>query len=161
MLGYFIPLLSFISSQQIAADNSKAKLMKSAVVRTPRAVYAAVPGRNKYRPGQRTPIPHFTLAGDYTSQKFLGSMEGAGKYINAISQMVCLMFGWCSSLLVYAGKLAAEVIVERAAGIPYSHVEKPIPQDCYIRAVTATPKSPRGLHGHSPLTYGGGAVLGQ
>ena len=64
---------------QIAADGSKAKLLKYAVVRTPRSVYAAIPGRNKFRPSQRTPIPNFTLAGDWTSQKFLGSMEGAGE----------------------------------------------------------------------------------
>jgi 15-cis-phytoene desaturase len=64
---------------EIAADGSKAKLIKSVVVKVPRSVYAAVPGRNKYRPSQRTPIPNFTLAGDYTSQKFLGSMEGARK----------------------------------------------------------------------------------
>lgn len=64
---------------EIAADGSKAKLVKYAVVKVPRSVYAAIPGRNKYRPGQRTPIPNFTLAGDWTSQKFLGSMEGAGQ----------------------------------------------------------------------------------
>lgn len=62
----------------------------------PRSVYAAVPGRNKYRPSQQTPISNFTLAGDWTSQKFLGSMEGA----------------------VLAGKLAAEVVSDKAAGIP-------------------------------------------
>ena len=50
-------------------------------MRTPRSVYAAIPGRNKFRPSQRTPIPNFTLAGDWTSQKFLGSMEGAGQYL--------------------------------------------------------------------------------
>ena len=70
---------SHIFFVQIAQDGSKAKLLKYAVVRTPRSVYAAVPGRNKYRPEQRTPIPNFTLAGDWTSQKFLGSMEGAGE----------------------------------------------------------------------------------
>jgi Flavin containing amine oxidoreductase len=64
---------------QVAADGSKAKLIKYAVVKTPRSVYAAIPGRNKYRPSQETPIPNFTLAGDWTSQKFLGSMEGASK----------------------------------------------------------------------------------
>ena len=53
-------------------------MLKYAVVRTPRSVYAAIPGRNKFRPSQRTPVPNFTLAGDWTSQKFLGSMEGAG-----------------------------------------------------------------------------------
>jgi hypothetical protein len=39
-------------------------------------------GRNKFRPDQKSPIPNFTLAGDYTSQKYLGSMEGAGKHIH-------------------------------------------------------------------------------
>jgi 15-cis-phytoene desaturase len=63
---------------QIARDGSKAKLRKYAVVKVPRSVYAAIPGRNKYRPSQKSPIPNFTLAGDWTSQKFLGSMEGAG-----------------------------------------------------------------------------------
>jgi len=61
------------------------------VVKVPRSVYAAIPGRNKYRPSQTTPIDNFTLAGDWTSQKFLGSMEGA----------------------VLGGKLAAEVIVDK------------------------------------------------
>ena len=55
----------------------QAKLRKFVVVKVPRSVYAAIPGRNKYRPSQTTPIPNFTLAGDYTSQRFLGSMEGA------------------------------------------------------------------------------------
>lgn len=98
----------------------------------PRSVYAAVPGRNNFRPSQAryesfvrmccidcetskptaelqnmtsyklawwcqaTPIRNFTLAGDWTSQKFLGSMEGA----------------------VLAGKLAAQVVSERALSIP-------------------------------------------
>ena len=61
----------------VAADGSKAKLRKSSVVRVPRSVYSAVPGRNKFRPSQVTPIDNFVLAGDFTSQKFLGSMEGA------------------------------------------------------------------------------------
>merc|ERR1719389_1626454 len=78
----------------------QARLRKFAVVKTPRSVYAAIPSRNKYRPSQETPIPRFTLAGDWTSQKFLGSMEGA----------------------VLGGKLAAEVISDRAAGNP----DKPI-----------------------------------
>jgi uncharacterized protein with NAD-binding domain and iron-sulfur cluster len=42
------------------------------------------------RPTQRTPISNFYLAGDYTKQKYLASMEGA----------------------IYSGKLATEAIVE-------------------------------------------------
>merc|ERR1719258_885708 len=71
-----------------------AKLRKSAVVRVPRSVYAAIPGRNKYRPSQKSPIDNFSLCGCFTSQKFLGSMEGA----------------------ILAGKLAAEVVAARAVG---------------------------------------------
>lgn len=73
----------------------QARLTKFAVVKVPRSVYAAIPGRNKYRPSQTTPIENFTLAGDWTSQKFLGSMEGA----------------------ILGGKLAAEVIVDKDKGI--------------------------------------------
>ena len=79
---------------EIAADGSKAKVVKHAVVKTPRSVYAAVPGRNKFRPSQNTPVKNFTLAGDFTYQKFLGSMEGA----------------------VLSGKLAAEVVADKMAG---------------------------------------------
>merc|ERR1712151_1484530 len=79
-----------------------AKLRKFAVVKTPRSVYAAIPGRNKYRPSQTTPIERFTLAGDWTSQKFLGSMEGA----------------------VLGGKLAAEVVANRALGNPDLPIKK-------------------------------------
>ena len=64
--------------RQLFPDDMRgATLRKSAVVRVPRSVYAAVPGRNKYRPSQKTPVPNLTLCGCYTSQKFLGSMEGA------------------------------------------------------------------------------------
>jgi 15-cis-phytoene desaturase len=90
---------------EIAADGSKAKLLKYAVVKTPRSVYAATPGRNKFRPSQETPISNFVLAGDFTSQKFLGSMEGA----------------------VLSGKLAAEVVADKAAGQPSKGL-KPVQQ---------------------------------
>lgn len=123
---------------EIAADGSKAKLLKYAVVKTPRSVYAAIPGRNKYRPSQKSPIPNFTLAGDWTSQKFLGSMEGA----------------------VLAGKLAAEVVSDRAAGLgtPYSE-EKPIQQHIKDQASVAKPKSPSGVKGEGAIAFGGGAEL--
>ena len=78
---------------QVAADGSKAQLLKYAVVKTPRSVYAAIPGRNKYRPAQLTPIPNFTLAGDWTSQKFLGSMEGAGEPESKACLPTCLSVG--------------------------------------------------------------------
>ncbi|MBD1836583.1 15-cis-phytoene desaturase [Trichocoleus sp. FACHB-90] len=53
------------------------KLLKYHVVKTPRSVYKAIPGRQQYRPSQKTPIANFYLTGDYTMQRFLASMEGA------------------------------------------------------------------------------------
>ncbi len=54
-----------------------AKLRKSKVVKTPRSVYKTVPGCQQLRPDQQSPIANFFLAGDFTMQKYLASMEGA------------------------------------------------------------------------------------
>ncbi len=74
--------------QHLMGENP-AKLLKSKVVKTPRSVYTAIPGRQAYRPDQATPIPNFFLSGSYTMQRYLGSMEGA----------------------VLSGKLSAQAIV--------------------------------------------------
>lgn len=58
-------------------NDNPAKLLKYHVVKTPRSVYKAIPGRQQYRPSQETPIGNFYLAGSYTMQRYLGSMEGA------------------------------------------------------------------------------------
>mmetsp|Transcript_8839 Transcript_8839/g.14703 ORF Transcript_8839/g.14703 Transcript_8839/m.14703 type:complete len:598 (+) Transcript_8839:69-1862(+) len=128
--------LERIFPTEVAADGSKAQLEKYAVVKTPRSVYAAIPGRNKYRPSQRTPIPNFTLAGDWTSQKFLGSMEGA----------------------VLAGKLAAEVVVDRACGNEGAP-EKAIQPEIMSKAAAFEAKAPVGVKGQGAIAFGGGAVL--
>jgi 15-cis-phytoene desaturase len=62
---------------EIAADGSKARILKSKVVKTPLSVYKTVPECEPCRPTQRTPIKNFYLAGDYTKQRYLASMEGA------------------------------------------------------------------------------------
>ena len=109
------------------------RLRKFAVVKVPRSVYAATPGRNKYRPSQSTPIDNLVLAGDWTSQKFLGSMEGA----------------------ILGGKLAAEVIVDRANGREGAGV-KAIQQHIVETAHTAEPREPVGVRGNYPIAFGGG-----
>ncbi|MEM9906065.1 MAG: 15-cis-phytoene desaturase [Cyanobacteria bacterium P01_D01_bin.44] len=73
-------------------SDSPAQLLKYKVVKTPRSVYTASPGRQAYKPLQATPINNFFLAGSYTMQRYLGSMEGA----------------------VLSGKLAAQAIVRNA-----------------------------------------------
>jgi 15-cis-phytoene desaturase len=117
------------------SPQGQARLRKFAVVRVPRSVYAAVPGRNKYRPSQRTPIDNFVMAGDWASQKFLGSMEGA----------------------VLSGKLAAEVIVDEVSGgaagapSPFGCGDKPI-----VAGVDVASREPVGVRGNSPIAFGGG-----
>ncbi|GAX84810.1 hypothetical protein CEUSTIGMA_g12231.t1 [Chlamydomonas eustigma] len=91
---------------EIAADGSKAAIRKYKVIKTPLSVYKSTAGREACRPSQRSPIKNFYLAGDYTKQKYLASMEGA----------------------VFSGKLAAEALVDdlgqmqatpaKTAGVP-------------------------------------------
>lgn len=116
--------------------NGKATLEKFVVVKVPRSVYAAIPGRNKYRPSQTTPIPHFTMAGDWTSQKFLGSMEGA----------------------VLGGKLAAEVVANRAVGNADLPIKK-IQQHIVDASSDHVPKEPIGVKGEGGIAFGAGATL--
>jgi 15-cis-phytoene desaturase len=85
-----------------------AKLLKYKVVKTPRSVYTASPGRQAFRPTQETPISNFYLAGSYTMQRYLGSMEGA----------------------VLSGKLAAQAIASSSLVVDSlptdSSAEKPL-----------------------------------
>jgi len=113
-----------------------ARLRKFSVVKVPRSVYAAIPGRNKYRPGQRTPIPNLTMAGDWTSQKFLGSMEGA----------------------VLGGKLAAEVVSKKAKGMELPEF-KEIQQHIIDGAKDYKTKPPAGIKGDGAIAFGAGAKL--
>lgn len=114
----------------------QARLRKYSVVKVPRSVYAAIPGRNKYRPGQRTPIPNLTMAGDWTSQKFLGSMEGA----------------------VLGGKLAAEVVSKKAKGMELPEY-KEIQQHIIDSAKDFEPKPAWGVKGEGGIAFGAGATL--
>lgn len=69
------------------------QVRKYRIIKTPLSVYKSRPGREAFRPTQRSPIANFYLAGDYTKQRYLASMEGA----------------------VFSGKLAAEAIIEDLA----------------------------------------------
>lgn len=88
--------LAKLFPDEIAADQSKAKIRKYHVVKTPRSVYKTIPDCEPCRPLQRSPIEGFYLAGDYTKQKYLASMEGA----------------------VLSGKLCAQSIVQDSKLLP-------------------------------------------
>jgi zeta-carotene desaturase len=47
------------------------------VVKLAQSLYREKPGMDPYRPNQKTPIPNFFLAGSYTAQDYIDSMEGA------------------------------------------------------------------------------------
>jgi zeta-carotene desaturase len=47
------------------------------VVKLAQSLYREEPGMDPYRPSQKTPIANFFLAGSYTAQDYIDSMEGA------------------------------------------------------------------------------------
>lgn len=49
----------------------------SSVVKLGQSLYREKPGQDKFRPKQATPVENFFLAGSYTYQDYLDSMEGA------------------------------------------------------------------------------------
>jgi 15-cis-phytoene desaturase len=113
------------------AAGGGAQLTKSTVVRVPRSVYAATPGRGKFRPSQESPIENFIMAGDFAIQKYLGSMEGA----------------------VLSGKLAAEVICDKAANRETKGV-RDIDESVLQREMAERPAA--GVRGDFPIAFGGG-----
>ena len=53
------------------------QLLWSNVVKLAQSLYREAPGMEPYRPAQRTPVSNFFLAGSYTRQDYIDSMEGA------------------------------------------------------------------------------------
>jgi zeta-carotene desaturase len=78
------------SDEQIVADtleqmhklfpsSRKLNCTWSSVVKLGQSLYREKPGQDKYRPTQATPVENFFLAGSYTYQDYIDSMEGATK----------------------------------------------------------------------------------
>ncbi len=65
------------------------------VVKLAQSLYREAPGMDVYRPSQKTAIGNFFLAGSYTQQDYIDSMEGA----------------------TLSGKQAAQVILKSAVAI--------------------------------------------
>jgi zeta-carotene desaturase len=58
-------------------SSKKLKATWSNVAKLGQSLYREKPGQDKFRPKQATPISNFFLAGSYTYQDYLDSMEGA------------------------------------------------------------------------------------
>jgi zeta-carotene desaturase len=77
-----------------------ARVRKTALVRIPNSIYRESPGTDRYRPAQRTPVHNLFLAGDYTQQDYMASMEGA----------------------VRSGKLAARALLDSKGQLTHGQV---------------------------------------
>ncbi|ELS03230.1 carotene 7,8-desaturase [Xenococcus sp. PCC 7305] len=69
------------------------KMTWSNVVKLAQSLYREAPGMDVYRPAQKTPIPNFFLAGSYTQQDYIDSMEGATISGRQAAEAVQLSFG--------------------------------------------------------------------
>lgn len=69
--------LEILFPEEIRADGSMARVEKFTLVKTATSVYETLPGCEAMRPTQISPIPNFIMAGDFSKQKYLASMEGA------------------------------------------------------------------------------------
>ncbi|MFZ9620510.1 MAG: FAD-dependent oxidoreductase, partial [Prochlorococcaceae cyanobacterium] len=63
--------------RQLFPSAKDLKLVWSNVVKLAQSLYREAPGMEPYRPDQRTPVSNFYLAGSYTKQDYIDSMEGA------------------------------------------------------------------------------------
>ncbi|XP_024970397.1 zeta-carotene desaturase, chloroplastic/chromoplastic isoform X3 [Cynara cardunculus var. scolymus] len=61
----------------------------SSVVKIAQSLYREGPGKDPFRPDQKTPIKNFFLAGSYTKQDYIDSMEGATLSGRQASAFVC------------------------------------------------------------------------
>ncbi|XP_012844770.1 PREDICTED: zeta-carotene desaturase, chloroplastic/chromoplastic-like [Erythranthe guttata] len=61
----------------------------SSVVKIGQSLYREGPGKDPFRPDQKTPIKNFFLAGSYTKQDYIDSMEGATLSGRLASAFIC------------------------------------------------------------------------
>ena len=81
------------------------KLKWHSIVKIGQSLYREAPGMDPYRPDQATDVPNFFLAGSYTKQDYIDSMEGA-----TLSGRQC-----AGAILERAKDLAAAAAVAAAA----------------------------------------------
>ncbi|MGA7932131.1 MAG: 9,9'-di-cis-zeta-carotene desaturase [Kovacikia sp.] len=67
------------------------------VVKLAQSLYREAPGMDPYRPSQKTPISNFFLAGSYTQQDYIDSMEGATISGRQAAQVILEKWGAKSS----------------------------------------------------------------
>jgi zeta-carotene desaturase len=63
--------------QELFPSARELKMTWYSVVKLAQSLYREAPGMDVFRPSQKTPINNFFLAGSYTQQDYIDSMEGA------------------------------------------------------------------------------------
>jgi zeta-carotene desaturase len=63
--------------RELFPSAAERRLVWSHVVKLAQSLYREAPGMEPFRPEQRTPVANFFLAGSYTRQDYIDSMEGA------------------------------------------------------------------------------------
>ena len=63
--------------RRLFPSSKNLNLLWSNVVQIPQSLYRESPGMDPFRPNQKTSISNFYLAGSYTKQDYIDSMEGA------------------------------------------------------------------------------------
>jgi squalene-associated FAD-dependent desaturase len=81
-----------VELRQLLPNLAEAQLLRARVVTEHAATFSAVPGVDRWRPGQASPVANLLLAGDWTDTGWPATMEGA----------------------VRSGYLAAETLLARA-----------------------------------------------
>nr|C3VEQ0.1 RecName: Full=Zeta-carotene desaturase, chloroplastic/chromoplastic; Short=OgZDS; AltName: Full=9,9'-di-cis-zeta-carotene desaturase; AltName: Full=Carotene 7,8-desaturase; Flags: Precursor [Oncidium hybrid cultivar]ACP27625.1 carotene desaturase [Oncidium hybrid cultivar] len=81
------------------------EILWSSVVKIGQSLYREAPGKDPFRPDQETPVKNFFLAGSYTKQDYIDSMEGATLSGRRAAAYIC---GAGEELLSLRKKLAAD-----------------------------------------------------
>lgn len=81
------------------------EVLWSAVVKIGQSLYREAPGMDPFRPDQKTPVKNFFLAGSYTKQDYIDSMEGATLSGRRAAAYIC---GAGEELLSIRKKIAAD-----------------------------------------------------
>ena len=63
--------------QDLFPSSRELQMTWYSVVKLAQSLYREAPGMDPYRPAQHTPVANFFLAGSYTQQDYIDSMEGA------------------------------------------------------------------------------------
>ncbi|KAH7661797.1 Zeta-carotene desaturase protein [Dioscorea alata] len=88
------------------------ELLWSSVVKLGQSLYREAPGKDPFRPDQKTPVKNFFLAGSYTKQDYIDSMEGATLSGRQAASYICSAGEELAALRKQVSAIEAEGMLE-------------------------------------------------